>query len=183
MDVTYDERKFRELVLYVAERLRHDTAGGTTKQVDALYFAEFAHVRRTGRPISGAEYHRLGRAPVPRRLLPVRRELLESGDAELVRVEFLGHEQRRLQPRRAADRSVLADDEVATVEAVLGDLAPLSGRQVGELAQEEPAWRLCSDGETIPHAAALIAQRQVSTATARRLGAEVARRYGVDGAR
>ena len=52
MKTTYDERKFTELVVYVAARLQSDRSGGATKLNKVLFFADFAHVRRTGRPIT-----------------------------------------------------------------------------------------------------------------------------------
>ena len=65
MDIEYDEAKFTEMLLYVADKLGDDRAGGATKLNKILYFAEFAHVRRHGRPISGADYFRLDQGPAP----------------------------------------------------------------------------------------------------------------------
>jgi uncharacterized phage-associated protein len=177
MDVQYDEVKFTELLLYVADRLRDDRAGGATKLNKVLYFADFAHVRRTGRPITGAEYQKLGRGPAPRRLLPVRQRLVERGDAEIVREDFLGYKQHRLLPRRRPDLSVFSDDELVTVDKVIADLASLTATQVSDLSHEEPGWQLGNEGETIPYETALVAKRQVSTPTSRRLGADIAQRY------
>ena len=53
MEVTYDERKLTELIVYVADRLADDRAGGSTKLNKVLFFADFAHVRQHGTPITG----------------------------------------------------------------------------------------------------------------------------------
>lgn len=177
MGVEYNESKFIELVLYVADRLRGDQAGGATKLNKVLYFADFAHVRRVGRPITGAEYQKLDRGPAPRRLVPVRRRLVERGEAEVVREDFLGYEQHRLVPLRPPDLSVFDDDELATIDKVLADLESLTAKQVSDLSHEEPGWQLSSDGQIIPYETALIAKRQVGTPTSRRLGADVAEQY------
>lgn len=179
MKVRYDEAKFTEMVLYVAERLRNDRAGGATKLNKSLYFADFAHVRRTGRPITGAAYQKLPHGPAPRRLKPVRRRLVAEGDAELVVEDFLGYEQHRLVPRRAADLSAFTADEIETVDKVLDDLANLTAVQVSDLSHEEPGWQLTQDGDTIPYETAIIAKRQASTPTSMRLAAQVAQRYGI----
>jgi hypothetical protein len=179
LDVRYDEPKFTEMVLYVADRLRDDKAGGATKLNKVLYFADFAHVRRTGRPISGAEYQRLGNGPAPRRLLPVRQMLVRSGEADVVSERFLGYEQHRLVPRRPPDIRVFDEDELTTIDRTIDDLAHLTAKQVSDLSHEEPGWQLSEDGDTIPYSTALIARRQVSTPTTQRLAAEVAERYGI----
>ncbi len=90
MKHSYDERKFTELLLYVATRLQGDRSGGATKLNKILFFADFAHVRR-GAPITGAEYQKLEHGPAARRLRPVRDRLIANGDAELVDEEFLGY--------------------------------------------------------------------------------------------
>lgn len=179
MDIRYDERKFTEMVVYVARRLEGDRAGGATKLNKALFFADFAHMRRTGRPISGAEYQRLANGPAPRRLLPVRQALAARGDVEVVTESFLGYEQHRLVAHREADTTLFTPDELASLDRVLDDLAHLTARQVSDLSHEEAGWQLCADGETIGYEMALIARRQLSTPTTRRLAADVAERYGV----
>jgi len=177
-EIPYDEPKLRELVLYVADQLRDDRAGGATKLNKVLYFAEFAHVRRTGQSITGAQYQKLAQGPAPRRLLPIRDGLIRSGDAELVTETFLGYEQHRLVPRKPADVSLLTDDELASVDAVLRDLRHLTAKQVSDLSHAEPGWNLVDDGDVIPHASALLAPEYVETPTSERLARAAAERYG-----
>jgi hypothetical protein len=109
----------------------------------------------------------------------VRDRLVAAGEADIAAGQFLGFSQRRLVPTRAADLSVFSADELATIDAVLDDLAHLTATQVSALSHEEPGWRLAADGETISYASATIALRQVSTETAAALGRDVARRYGI----
>lgn len=130
MDIEYDEAKFTEMLLYVADKLGDDRAGGATKLNKILYFAEFAHVRRHGRPISGADYFRLDQGPAPRRLKPVRQRLLDAGEAVLVEEDVLGYSLQRLVPRRHPDLTVLTPLEIQTIDDVLGDLANLTAKQV-----------------------------------------------------
>ena len=179
MDIEYDETKFTEMLLYVAGKLGDGRAGGATKLNKVLYFADFAHVRRHGRPISGAEYFRLDQGPAPRRLKPVRQRLLDNGDAALVVEDFLGYSLQRLVPRREPDLSCLTPLELQTIDDVLGDLANLTAKQVSDLSHEDPAWRHTDDMQTIPYELALVAKEQVVTPAAAELAEATARRYGV----
>ena len=179
MKTTYDERKFTELLVHVANRLSDDVAGGATKLNKVLFFAEFTHVRRTGAPITGADYQKLEHGPAARRLRPVRNRLLEKGDAELRDHEFLGYRQHRLVPHRDADLTVFSDDELQTIDKVLADLEGLNARQVSDLSHEEAGWRLVGYGDTIPYESALVGARQVATPTSRRLVQDAADRYGL----
>ncbi len=179
MKTKYDERKFTELLVYVASRLQGDQSGGATKLNKILFFADFAHVRRTGSPITGADYQKLEHGPAARRLRPVRDRLIENGDAELVDEEFLGYRQHRLIPHRDADLGVFSDDELATIDKVFADLDGLNAKQVSDLSHDEAGWRLVDFGGTIPYEAALVGARQVSTPTSQRLEREAAERLGL----
>lgn len=179
MHVNYDERKFTEMVLYIAGRLRDDRAGGATKLNKVLYFADFAHTRRHGRPISGAVYQKLPQGPAPRRLRPVRQLLVEEGEADIVEEDFLGYRLHRLVPRRDADLSIFDAGELATIDHVLADLAELTAKQVSDLSHDEPGWVLATDGDDIPYEMAFAARQQISTPTSRRLASDVAARYGI----
>lgn len=177
--MTYDEAKFTELLLYVAERLRGDRAGGATKLNKVLFFAELTQLRRHGTVISGCEFQKLAHGPAPRRLLPVRKRLIADGAAELVDQDFLGRPQQCLVPKRDAEVSVFSAEELATIDDVLDQLAGLTATQVSDLSHEEPGWQLTELGETIPPAAAFLGFPQVSTPTSRRSSREVAERYGL----
>lgn len=179
MDVEYDERKLTELIVYLADRLAGDRAGGSTKLNKVLFFADFTHVRRHRRPITGAEYQKLDFGPAPRRLVPIRERLIDEGAAEVVSEDFLGYQQHRLVALRQADLSVFDPDELATIDAVLDDLAGMTAKQVSDLSHEEAAWRYSEMNATIPYELAFIPKEQVVTPTARRLAAEVAERYGL----
>src|SRR3546814_12290532 len=140
MRLAYDERKFAELLLYVSERLRGDVAGGATKLNKVLYFAELTHLRRHNSVISGCEFQKLAHGPAPRQLVPVRRRLLESGEAEIEQDDFLGRPQHRLVPRRPADLSVFRPEERQTIDDVLAQLSGPPARQGRDLSPAEPGW-------------------------------------------
>lgn len=177
VDVAYDARKFAEMVLLVAGRLQDDRAGGSTKLNKVLFFAEFTHLRRHHRVISGCEFQKLPHGPAPRQLLPIRQKLIDSGAAELVEEDFLGRPQHRLIPSRAANLEMFTDEELQTIEDVLDQLAAMTGTQVSELSHQEPGWRLTEVSETIPFATAFLDFPQVQTPTSERLSESVEQRY------
>src|SRR4051794_39560528 len=117
-----DERKFREMLLYVASALGDDPAFGATKLNKVLYYAEFGHVRATGHPISGVEFQKLPQGPAPRRLLPVRGDLIDHGEARMERRTYLGFNQERLIPLREADLSIFTEDEIESINQAVAAL-------------------------------------------------------------
>lgn len=157
MDGATDEAKFAEMIVLAAELLSDDDRGGATKLNKLLYFADFAHVRTHGRAISGVEYQKLDHGPAPRRLLPVRRDLVADGSVEVVtETDALGYNVTRVVPNRPADRSRFDDAELATMQRVADLLKSMTSAQASALSHEDPGWRLVSVGDTIPYEAAYL---------------------------
>lgn len=177
MRVAFAPDKFKEMLLYAAARLRDDCAGGAKKLNQAIFVAEFTHLRRHRQVISGCEFEKSPYGPAPRELVLVRQDLIGSGAAQLVEEDFFGRPQLRLIPVRAADLAVFANGEVQTIEDVVNQLADMTGGQVSELCDQEPGWRLTEVGETIPYSTAFLDYPQVQTPTSTQLSESVAARY------
>ncbi len=174
MDHPYDEAKFTEFVLYVAKRLEGDPAAGAVKLNKVLHFAECAAVRALGHPITGAEYQRLQLGPAPRRLKPVRRRLVDSGEARVVEESYLGYTQQRLLPLREPDLSAFGADELEIIDQVLAEFAGWSGTAISDLSHQDLGWQMVDEGETIPFEAAFL-RPPVLTEAVRAHGLELAR--------
>src|SRR5437660_10500981 len=79
-DDSATRQRLRELILYIADRSKDDPKFGATKLNKILYFSDFVSFREYGEPITGAMYMRLENGPAPMHLVPVRNEMLESGE-------------------------------------------------------------------------------------------------------
>ena len=128
--------------MHVASRLQGDRAGGATKLNKVLFFVEFTHLRRHHQVVSGCQFQKLPHGPAPHQLLPVRRRLIDAGEAKLIEEDFLGRPQQRLVPGREADLTWFTPEELRTIEDVLDQLEGMTGTQVSELSHQEPGWRL-----------------------------------------
>ena len=134
-------------------------------------------MRRYGRPITGAEYQKLERGPAPRRLVPVRQQLVETGQARVDEGYYLGYVQHRLIPTEAVHPTLLSLDEIETVEEVIEDLRGLTARQVSDLSHDEEGWRMVEEGQTIPFEAAVL-RRPVVTERVRAHAGVLAKQHG-----
>lgn len=180
--VEADEDKLAELMLLVAEELADDRFGGATKLNKVLYFAEFSHVRQTGRPITGTPYRKLPNGPAPRRLKPVRERLIARGDAALIAESVLGYRQDRLRPLRVADRSIFTESERQVIADAVALLHGRTAAEVSDLSHQEPGWKMVGDGEDIPYATAYLPalQPEPSPATRARMR-EIGEQYTREG--
>jgi uncharacterized phage-associated protein len=176
VDWHYDEEKFAEVLLYVAKRLEADPAGGAMKLNKALFFADFAHVRGHGRPITGAEYQKLQYGPAPRRMVPVRDALIAGGAATIREEVYLGKVQHRLVPLRDPDMSKLEASEREVLDQVLDRMHGRSGTFMSDVSHQVPGWQMVDEGETIPYETAFL-RKPVITDAIRHHAEQLAKRY------
>lgn len=174
----FDEKKFKELILYASERLFDDPKFGATKLNKVLYFSDFLAFARLGKPITGATYQKLEKGPAPKQLLPARDALVDQGDAEYVeRAYFRNYAQKRIIPQRAADLSLFAAEEIAIVDEVIEDLRDRSATEVSELSHASVGWRIARLGAEIPYESALLSDEPLSEEDVER-GRALAREHG-----
>jgi hypothetical protein len=155
--IEFDPEKFRELMLYVAERSQEDPSFGATKLNKVLYFSDFLAYEQLGRPITGAVYQRLEWGPAPHQLLPEQQTLIRNGDAELERRPRFNLSQRRLVPRRKSRVEVFSDEEREIVDQVIDALRNYTAVDVSSLSHKIAiGWQLTEDGEEIPYYTAFL---------------------------
>ena len=159
--LTYSNRecgpdgRLRELIVYIAERSIDDPRFGALKLNKILYFADFRSFARYGRPITGAAYMRLAEGPVPIRMFPIRKEMLDSHEIALVKTPYHGYDQHRVVPLREPNLDCFRAQDIAIVNDVITWLWNRTGTEASKLSHGR-AWRIVSDKQPIPYEAAFI---------------------------
>jgi hypothetical protein len=152
----YNKRKFQELLLYIAERLQDDKAGGDKKLNKLLFYADFTAYRRLGKPITGAKYCRRQHGPAAAALVPVRKELMRQKVVQTKMRDYYGRKQRVTVPRRTADRNAFEPGELELVDEVIAEFQNFNGKQIEDFSHGEPGYLMVSDGERIPYASTFL---------------------------
>lgn len=177
-EIEFNPAKFKELMLYAAEKSATDDYFGAVKLNKILFFADFLHYGLAGTTITGATYFRLRKGPAPKQLKPMAREIEADRDGHFVIKPFFSFKQKRLVPDRLADPSRFSAEELDLVNDVIKNLASRSAEEASELSHIRPfAWQIAEPGEEIPYTAVFLSPRR-ATAADRERGLELARRYG-----
>jgi len=157
----FNALKFKELVLYLAERSGADPGFASTKLNKLLFFCDFEAYRLLGHPITGATYQKLKWGPAAREFLPMQDELLWWEDARVERRERGPYTQLVTIALRSADPEIFPADEREIIDRVIEALQPLDARGASELSHEHSAgWNLMAEGEPIPYESALISTQR-----------------------
>lgn len=174
----FNAGKFRELMLYAAEKSTEDPRFGATKLNKILFFSDFLSFGLTGEAITGATYRKERAGPVPKELKPIARQIEQSRDGLFIWKPVFNYRQNRLVPIRPANRNVFSASELDLIDEVISDLSWRSAAEVSRLSHDRSvAWQIAEIGEEIPYECVFLSARTVTQDDIQR-GQELARRYG-----
>jgi hypothetical protein len=174
----FKAEKFKELMLYAAEKSETDERFGATKLNKILFFSDFLSFGLTGESMTGATYQRLKNGPAPVQLVPEIRKMEKDGDAIIVDRKYFNYTQKRLIPRRQSNKRVFSVDELDLINEVIKALAPYHAGEVSKLSHDRSfAWQIARNGEEIPYTAVFLSSRKATPDDIAR-GKELAGKYG-----
>jgi uncharacterized phage-associated protein len=152
MAIEFNQDKFNELVLYIAQQSEGDPRFGATKLNKLLFYADFGCYRLLGAPITGATYRHLQAGPAPRQLIETRRFLIDSDAAEVVNRPYFAGTLTRIVPKRESNvNGILSDEELAIVDDVINEFWQYNAHQISERSHREWPWLVTEDMEDIPY--------------------------------
>lgn len=173
---SYNGRKFREMLVYIAGKSQDDPRCGDLKLNKLLYFADMTAYRRRGTPITGAKYQHQPHGPIAAPLIPARRQLESEKRVKAKKRRYFTKAQTCTEVLSSVDASLFEPDELAIMDEVIAKYWDWDAKAMENEAHREPGWRLTDDGETIPYRSALIGRTASPGAIA--LGHELATRLG-----
>jgi hypothetical protein len=151
-EIQYDGVKFRELMLYIAEKMEDNPSFGATVLNKVLFFSDFLAYRFTGKSITGATYQKLDYGPAPRQLLTEQKRLIDEKSAVLQKRDYNGFVQKRLIPLRRANLETFSGEEINGINNVIQNLSRFSASGVSEFSHEASVgWLAAELGQNIPY--------------------------------
>ncbi len=134
----YNEEKFAELVIYIADKCQSHDKFGATKLNKLLFYADFQAYRTFGKPITGAKYMGLEYGPAPHQMLPVREQLVRNKSIGI----FLGpSNQERITPLREANLALFEPREISLVDSLIESLKDHTANSVSEISHCFLGWQ------------------------------------------
>lgn len=178
-----DRQKLKELIVFISDECKvHETYGATLLN-KLLFFADFLAYAKFGKPITGAEYVREKRGPVPSAVRtkeknPVR-ELMREG-AIRIQETVLPRNMTRRTPvaLRHADLSLFSSEEIALVKSVIDSFGPWRAGTLSKYTHEFALWQSVALDEPLPYETIFVSPDQRLGAHAISRGQELAREHG-----
>ena len=138
-------KKFKEVLLYVLEKVGSKSNVGMTVLYKLLYFIDFDYYEKFEEQLVGATYIKNHFGPTPVEFKKIVESMESKGELETVRSKYFLHEQTKYLPHREADISVLNAKEIKHIDEVLSRLSDKSATELSEYSHKDVPWITAED--------------------------------------
>jgi len=143
--------KFKEVLLYVLERVGAKPNIGETALYKLLYFIDFDFYEKFEEQLTGARYIKNHYGPTPVEFKKIIEEMKEKGEVERIKSKYFQYDQKKYLPRRESDLSKLSAQEIKHIDEVLVRLSDKNANELTEYSHSDVPWRVHKDGEIISY--------------------------------
>lgn len=143
--------KFKQVFLYILEKVGGRVNVGLTVLYKLLYFIDFDYYEKYEEQLMGLTYIKNHHGPTPKEFIKVIEGMKRKKEIEEVKSQYFTFEQRKYLPRINPDLSQLNGREIEMIDAVLSRLAHMSAAELSNYSHADVPWASHEDGEEISY--------------------------------
>ncbi|GAH65882.1 unnamed protein product, partial [marine sediment metagenome] len=146
--------KFKEVFLYILNKVGSKPNIGETVIYKLLYFIDFDFYEKFEEQLVGATYIKNRYGPTPIEFKKIVEKMIEEEDTMKVESSYFNYPQTKYLPLRRADLSKLKANETEVIDDVLNRLSDMNAAQISEHSHNDVPWLTTEDGEIIEYESA-----------------------------
>jgi len=143
--------KFREVLLYLLNRVGAKPNIGETVIYKLLYFIDFDYYERYEEQLIGATYKKNRYGPTPLEFRKILEDMIRKNEVVKVLHKYYQYPQTKYLPCRNADLSKLGATEKEVIDHVLDRLADMNAAQISEYSHNDVPWLTTPESGIIPY--------------------------------
>ena len=144
--------KFKQVFLYVLQKVGAKPNVGETVLYKLLYFIDFDFYEKYEEQLMGLTYIKNTHGPTPREFKVVVDEMVNAGLVDKAISKHFTYTQKKYLPVVKPDLRLLNAAELAMVDSVLDRYSDHSATQLSHLSHEDTPWQMAEDKENIEYA-------------------------------
>ncbi|MFH1612781.1 MAG: type II toxin-antitoxin system antitoxin SocA domain-containing protein [bacterium] len=144
-------KKFKEVLLYLLEKVGARSNIGETAIYKLLYFIDFDYYEKFEEQIIGAKYIKNHFGPTPIEFKKITDQMIEIGEIEKIKSKHFQHDQKKYLSRRSSDLKVLSAQEIQHIDEVLARLAWKNATELSNYSHSDTPWIVHKIGEEISY--------------------------------
>jgi len=142
-------KKFKEVFLYILEKVGAKPNIGETAIYKLLYFIDFDYYEKFEEQLIGAKYIKNHYGPTPVEFKDIIQGMKDKQEVEQIKSKYFQYEQKKYLPMRSPNLTVLSAQEKEHIDGVLGRLATKSAKELSEYSHGDIPWKVHKNGEVI----------------------------------
>ena len=147
------EEVFREVLLYILNKIGAKPNVGETVLYKLLYFIDFDYYEKYEEQLMGATYIKNHYGPTPVEFLKIVEKMLEAGEIGKVSSKYFRHNQKKYIPIREPDLTVLDARQMKHIDDVLARLSDMNASELSKHSHRDVPWIAADNGEPLQYEA------------------------------
>ena len=143
-------KKFKEVLLYILNKIGSRPNIGETVIYKILYFIDFDYYEKYEEQLIGATYQKNHYGPTPKEFIKIVK-MMEGKDLTKVQGKYFKHPQTKYLPLRQPDLSILNANEIQLIDNVLNKMSDMNASQISEHSHNDVPWLTTEDGKIIEY--------------------------------
>ena len=143
--------KFKEVFLYILNKVGSRPNIGQTVLYKLFYFIDFDYYEKYEEQLIGATYMKNKYGPTPVEFQKIAERLIADEEIVQVESEYYKYPQTKYLPLRKADLSKLKANETEVIDDVLNRLSDMTANQITEYSHKDVPWVTTEQGKPIEY--------------------------------
>jgi transcriptional regulator with XRE-family HTH domain len=143
--------KFKEVLLYILNKVGARPNIGETVIYKLLYFIDFDFYEKYEEQLIGAAYIKNRFGPTPVEFARIVDKMIKDEEVCQVKSKYFNREQKKYLPLKKADTTKLKASEKEVIDNVLERLSDMDAKQISDYSHQDVPWLTTPDGEQIEY--------------------------------
>ena len=141
--------KFKQVLLYILEKVGAKPNVGMTVLYKLLYFIDFDYYEKYQKYLVGAKYIKNTHGPTPVSFAKITRDLEKNGELVEIKSKYFGFDQTKYVATKEPRVSLLSAQELKHIDDELNRLASKSARELSDLSHKDTPWKVAKDRQEL----------------------------------
>ena len=144
-------KKFKEVLLYILEKVGSRPNIGQTVLYKLLYFIDLDYYEKYEEQLIGATYIKNTYGSTPVSFAKIVKQMEKGGRLVEVKSKYFNHNQTKYIPAKEANVSILSGKELKHIDDEIERLAHLTAKQLSDLSHKDTPWVVAKEKEIIDY--------------------------------
>ena len=143
--------KFREILLYILQKIGAKPHVGETVLYKILYFIDFDYYEKFEEQLMGLKYIKNHHGPSPVGFTQMVAKMEKDKDLIRVKSKYFQYDQKKYMPLREPDLSKINSTELQHINEELTRLSHMNAVQIREYSHKDVPWKVHKPGEALDY--------------------------------